>query len=91
MIASLLTYAPNVSGTDVLNIGAYDLAAAFPNPVELMGVLQAYMQGLKAAWLFSILVSACAFLISFTAPWKSLNAKAPPPAAACATRAGAAV
>ncbi|MCJ1396154.1 hypothetical protein MMC18_009043 [Xylographa bjoerkii] len=91
LIASLPTYAPTVSVADVLNVGAYDLPGAFPDPIELLGVLQSYMQGLKAAWIFSIVLSACTFLISFTAPWKSIKPKPSPPAAAAATTTGAAV
>ena len=77
LITSLPTYAPDVSVTDVLNVGAYDLLGAFPNPVELLGVLQSYMQGLKAAWIFSIALSACTLLISFIARGNPLNLNRP--------------
>jgi len=66
LIANLPLYAPDMTADKVLAVGAYGLRGAFTD-VQLPGVLQCYMIGLRGAWAFSIALSGMTFLISFLA------------------------
>jgi hypothetical protein len=66
LIANLLLYALDVTADQVFAVGAYGVRGAFTN-VQLLGVLQCYMIGLRGAWAFSIALSGMTFLISFLA------------------------
>jgi hypothetical protein len=53
LIANLPLYAPDMTADQVLAVGAYDLRGAFTD-VQLPGVPQYYMIGLRGAWAFSM-------------------------------------
>lgn len=76
LIAALPPGNPAVSGSTVLAAGAQGLRVAFSNPNDLLTVVQAYMTGLKDAWIWSIALSAAATLGALGAEWKSINADA---------------
>jgi hypothetical protein len=73
IIKSLPTNNPNISPANVLAAGATGLRDVFPDPHDLAIVVNAYMRGLKAAWIWSIALSGLAFLIAFGAEWKSVK------------------
>ncbi|KAM3081800.1 hypothetical protein ACMFMG_005245 [Clarireedia jacksonii] len=73
IIKSLPTNNPNISPANVLAAGATGLRHVFPDPHDLAIVVNAYMRGLKAAWIWSIALSGLAFLIAFGAEWKSVK------------------
>ena len=60
----------------VLLTGASELHNVFP-PDVLPGVLEAYMVGLKAAFVVSVAFSGLAFLCSFAIPMKKLPTHVP--------------
>lgn len=75
IISSLPKDNPNLSPAAVLAAGSTGLLQAFPNVDDLNMVINAYMRGLKAAWIWSIALSGLAFVISFGAEWKSVRAE----------------
>ena len=68
MVAQL----PPPLGAHVLEAGAAGLHQAFPNPQILQDVLNAYMFGLKGAWIFSIAMGGMAFVVALGAEWKNI-------------------
>ncbi|KAI1390801.1 putative MFS transporter [Hypoxylon trugodes] len=74
ILQSLPTDNPNLSPSAVLAAGSGDLRALFPDPDDLNIVVNAYMRGLKAAWIWSIALSSLAVVISLGAEWKSVRA-----------------
>jgi hypothetical protein len=81
LITSLPLVAPEVDIRQVLAAGATGLHDAF-KPEQLSGVLQAYMLGLKAAWVWSIVLGGMAFICSFFVEWRSIAQKNDPHPAA---------
>jgi hypothetical protein len=80
LIVSLPLVAPDVNTGQVLAAGATGLHDVF-KPEQLSGVLQAYMLGLKAAWVWSIALGGMAFICSFFVEWRSIaQTKSPRPA-----------
>ncbi|KAI0912697.1 putative MFS transporter [Ustulina deusta] len=75
IISSLPTDNPNVTPAKVLGVGANDLRQAFPNPADLNAVVNAYVRGLKAAWIWGIALSGLAVIVSLGAEWKSVRAE----------------
>ncbi|MCJ1251048.1 hypothetical protein MMC30_008279, partial [Trapelia coarctata] len=73
LLAALPTNQPTVSAARVLAVGATGLASAFPDPRDMQIVLDAYMGGLKAAWIWKIAMAGMAFVVAFAAEWKSLK------------------
>jgi MFS transporter, DHA2 family, glioxin efflux transporter len=73
LIAALPSDNPAISAARVLTAGATGLREAFPNPQDLMAVVNAYMVGLKDAWIWSAVLSGAAFLVAFAAEWKSIK------------------
>lgn len=73
LIAALPSDNPAISASRVLTAGATGLRQAFPNPQDLAAVVNAYMVGLKDAWIWSIALSGAAFLVAFGAEWKSIK------------------
>jgi hypothetical protein len=69
MVAQL----PPPLGARVLDAGAAGLRQAFPNNQILQDVLNAYMIGLKSAWIFSIAMGGMAFVVASMADWKSIQ------------------
>jgi MFS transporter, DHA2 family, glioxin efflux transporter len=73
IISSLPTNNPNITATKVLAAGSSSLREYFPDPDDLSIVVNAYMNGLHAAWIWSIALSGVGLLASFFAEWKSLR------------------
>lgn len=73
LIAALSSDSPAISASRVLAAGATGLRQAFPNSKDLITVVNAYMIGLKDAWIWSIAMSGAAFLVAFVAEWKSIK------------------
>lgn len=73
LIDALPTDNPAISPAKVVAAGATNLRQAFPDPRDLDTVVHAYMVGLKDAWIFSIVTAGLAFLLAFTAEWKSIK------------------
>ena len=80
MLQSLPRYAPGVTSAQVLAVGASDLAGSFQG-AQLLGVKQAYLVGLRAAWALSIALSGVTFVVAFLGEWKSFKPAGPPGAA----------
>ena len=77
LIGSLPRLAPGISTQQVLDVGAYDLAATFYGD-DLLGVKKAYMVGLRAAWVLSIALCGSSFVCAFFGEWKSFKPAVPP-------------
>lgn len=73
IISSLPTGNTNITAANVLAAGSVGLSNYFSDPQDLSIVVGAYMNGLRAAWIWSIALAGIAFLISFFADWKSLK------------------
>lgn len=65
----------NVSSNvqEILSVGADDLRAHFSN-YELIEVLNAYMVGLRAAWILGIACAGAAFVASFGSKYRNIMA-----------------
>ena len=74
LIRALPIHAPEVSAEKVLAVGAYNLQRAF-SPAQLHGVLESYLAGLKAAWIFSTTLGGLAFLISLAVGQESIKTR----------------
>jgi MFS transporter, DHA2 family, glioxin efflux transporter len=73
IIKSLLTNNPNISPAKVLTAGSASVRDAFPDPEDYAIVIDAYMNGLRAAWIWSIVLAGLSFLLAFLAEWKSVR------------------
>lgn len=75
IISSLPKNNTNISAATVLAAGSSSLRQVFPDPEDLRIVVGAYMDGLHAAWIWSIALSAAGLLASLFAEWswKSLR------------------
>lgn len=72
LISSLPIDSP-ISASDVLTAGSTNLAKIFPDVADLNIVVNAYMKGLKAAWIWSIALAGVSFLVSLAAERKSVR------------------
>ena len=70
----IIAQLPSPLAARVLEAGATGLRQAFPNPQILQDVLNAYMVGLKDAWIFSIVMGGMAFVVASAAERKSIRA-----------------
>ncbi|THC93732.1 hypothetical protein EYZ11_006772 [Aspergillus tanneri] len=77
LLKSLPRLAPDVSPESVQSTGAYDLRGVFSGD-QLLGVLQAYMVGLKHAWIMSIVLSGATLILAFCGEWINIKPKALP-------------
>lgn len=73
LIAALPAKAPGVSASQAVNVGAYNLADTFGDAVN--GVREAYMVGIKDAWLMTLALCGAAFLVGLAAPRVSILGK----------------
>jgi hypothetical protein len=76
LLATLPKTAPGVNPSLVLLTGASELRNVFP-PDVLPGVLEAYMVGLKAAFVVAVAFSGLAVLCSLAIPMKKLPTHVP--------------
>jgi hypothetical protein len=74
-------YAPDVNPETVINAGAAYLRKVI-SPADLPGVLLAYMDGLKEAFIISIACGAIATICACFVEWKSVKGKKLAPVAA---------
>jgi hypothetical protein len=72
LIAALSDYAPGVDVSTVLNAGTTSLRDIFA-PSEILGILQSYMVGLRAAWILSIALAGMTLGLSLLVGWKSIK------------------
>ncbi|KAI8625483.1 putative MFS transporter [Xylariaceae sp. FL1651] len=73
IVQSLPTDNPNVTAAKVLATGANDLRTAFQDPADLAIVVNAYVRGLKAAWIFGTILTGLCFLVALCAEWRSIK------------------
>lgn len=73
IISSLPTDNTNITAAHVLAVGSSNLREYFPDPDDFAIVVNAYMNGLRAAWIWSIALSGVGLLAAFFAGWKSLR------------------
>ncbi|KAM3484121.1 hypothetical protein MY8738_002560 [Beauveria namnaoensis] len=73
LLKSLPVNSPNITAAKVLAAGTTSLHDAFPDPADLSTVVNAYMKGIRAAWIWGIILSGLAFLIAFGAEWRSIR------------------
>jgi hypothetical protein len=73
MIKSLAVNAPSVSPLKVIFTGATELRKTFPSQ-ELPGILRAYMDGLKKAYILGIAMGAMTLVTAFLNKWHDLKA-----------------
>lgn len=73
IVKSLPTDNPNITPAAVLAAGFASVQDTFPDPGDFDIVINAYMKGLRAAWIWSIVTAGLAFLVAFCAEWKSVK------------------
>ncbi len=67
--------APTLDPKEVLLIGATNIRSKFP-PEVIPGIVEAYMKGLKATFIFNTVLAGIALLLALLGPWQSLIKKA---------------
>ena len=72
-VKSLPTNNPNISPAKVLTTGFSSVHDTFPDPEDFAIVINAYMNGLRGAWIWSIVLASLSFLLAFFAEWKSVR------------------
>ncbi|KAF2965491.1 hypothetical protein GQX73_g8106 [Xylaria multiplex] len=75
LLLALPRTAPGVDPGLVLATGAGQLRSVFTKD-EVLGILVAYLDGIRATFILSAAVVAAAFLLAFFLPWKKLNLEA---------------
>ncbi|KAF7165706.1 hypothetical protein CNMCM5623_009806 [Aspergillus felis] len=73
IINTLKNESPNIPVADVLAAGSTGLSRAFSRKEDLDAVVHAYMNGIKAGWIWCIVLAGLAFLVSLGAEWKSVR------------------
>jgi hypothetical protein len=73
IVKSLPTNNPNITAAKVLAAGFASVQDTFPDPEDFTIVINAYMKGLRAAWIWSIVLAGLSFLLAFLAEWKSVR------------------
>ncbi|KAK6075840.1 major facilitator superfamily transporter [Seiridium cupressi] len=68
LVKNIPIYAPAVNPEDVFSVGAFDLQSHFSG-VDLYGIRQAYIVGLRGAWAMGIALFGVAFLTVFVVKW----------------------
>jgi hypothetical protein len=76
LISRLATAAPDVDPGLVIATGATQLRSVF-TPDQLLGIILAYMEGIKAAFAVAIGMAGFAFVLSLACPWKRLHGGPP--------------
>ncbi|EXJ93249.1 hypothetical protein A1O3_01806 [Capronia epimyces CBS 606.96] len=75
LISHLPSTNPAISPAKVLAAGASGLRRAFPNPNDLSTVVEAYLYGLKKAWIWSIALAGVTLFVALLAERKSIKAE----------------
>lgn len=73
IVKSLPTNNANISPEKVLAAGFSSVQDTFPDPEDFTIVINAYMKGLRGAWIWSIVLAGLSFLLAFFAEWKSVR------------------
>ena len=81
LVQKLPEYAPGVDPALVVATGATDLRSVF-TAEQLPGILEAYMSGIKVAFLLPVALGGVAAIVSLFAKWTSLKGKVNPMSAA---------
>ncbi|KAK6062425.1 major facilitator superfamily transporter [Seiridium cupressi] len=68
LVKNIPIYAPAVNPEDVFSVGAFNLQSHFSG-VDLYGIRQAYIVGLRGAWAMGIALFGVAFLTVFVVKW----------------------
>ncbi|KAK5659379.1 hypothetical protein OQA88_1472 [Cercophora sp. LCS_1] len=76
LLISLPTKAPGVNPQMVLGTGAAELSSVFP-PELLPGIIDSYLDGLKAAFAVATGMAGVSFLVVPFVPWKRLHRDGP--------------
>ncbi|OAR02344.1 hypothetical protein LLEC1_04195 [Akanthomyces lecanii] len=63
----------NITVAKVLAAGTMSLHDAFPDPADFSTVVNAYMKGIRASWIWGISLSGLAFFIALGAEWRSIK------------------
>jgi len=71
LVSTLATSAPNVVPADVIATGATQIRHSFPN--DIIGVVFAYMAGIKVGLAIVVGLAGICCVIGIFAPWKKLN------------------
>ncbi|CAG8954544.1 hypothetical protein HYFRA_00004459 [Hymenoscyphus fraxineus] len=74
LVSSVITNAPEANPQQLIFTGATELRSVFP-PEQLPGVLQAYLDGIKASFAVAIGMTGISFVISLMVPWKRLHTR----------------
>ena len=74
LLKTLAYTAPGVSAYQVLNTGASNLRKAFSG-AQLNGILQAWLEGQRDAYILAIVLAAISFVVACAAPWQSIKGK----------------
>lgn len=74
LVESLPHLVPSVKVQTVIEVGAYGLQDNFDG-LQLQGILESYMVGLKAAWALSIAMFGLACVVPLVAERKSIKQK----------------
>ncbi|KAL7787153.1 putative efflux pump antibiotic resistance protein [Trichoderma ceciliae] len=75
MLIAVPHFAPGIDPTRVVNTGAGELREVF-GADEIVGVLTAYLTGIRAAYMLSCAVVGTSLLIGVFLPWKRLDTDA---------------
>ena len=74
LIQNLPSAAPTVDVSKVLVTGVTELRNHF-SAEEMVGIISAYMDGLKVAYAVALTATGIALLVSFASKWRSLKGK----------------
>lgn len=72
LLSSVQTYAPSVNPAQLLSVGATELRNVFSEE-QMVGVLHAYMDGLRTAYAIAIAAAGVATVVSLGSKWRNLK------------------
>lgn len=81
LLSRVVMTAPTANPMLVIATGATELKEVF-SAEELEGIIEAYLAGLKVAFIIAIATAAAAFVAAFTGRWETLKGRVKPGAAA---------
>lgn len=73
-IKALATHAPSLNPYETISVGATDLRKVYQGEI-LAGVVDSYMDGIKIAFIVSVVLAGVSVLCSMTIPWVSVKGK----------------
>lgn len=75
MLIAAPHFAPGIDPTQVVSTGAGELRNVFRSE-QIVGVLTAYLTGIRAAYMLSCAVVGASLLVGMFLPWKRLDTDA---------------